>query len=278
MYTSFLASDSGKVIGEATSYEANLEYNVYESYWETVHQVPLHDLRKMTDRPTLNEYGFTYVSGRDVKSIKRLGDFSGDQKKALTKDSVKIVEELINPTLAISYSSQFRNPMMKYLGEPNPNLHSDLSPEGAQKTISWVEKRFLESEDPEEKAFGQLLSTKAYNVVILNVWRPLSKVEADPLGLCRWTSVAPSDRVDSKIVPDRAGNALQAWNYGDHQEWFYLKEQEPHEAHVFIQHDGRANDGHGMSVPHASFVLRENEDKPKRKSFECRVMALFPKK
>lgn len=42
-----------------------------------------------------------------------------------------------------------------------------------------------------------------------------------------------------------------------------------------MQHDSRAEDKHGINVPHASFMLEDGKGKfPTRASFECRVIAI----
>ncbi|EGG04541.1 uncharacterized protein MELLADRAFT_30168, partial [Melampsora larici-populina 98AG31] len=106
---------------------------------------------------------------------------------------------------------------------------------------------------------------------ILNVWRPIHAVQDNHLGFCKWDSLVKEDAVEANIKPDGSWNSLQAWKYRKDQKWFYLSEQKPHEAFVFMQHDSRAPDGHGINVPHASFNLEKDADKPPtRMSFEAR--------
>ncbi|EGG06785.1 uncharacterized protein MELLADRAFT_30159, partial [Melampsora larici-populina 98AG31] len=88
---------------------------------------------------------------------------------------------------------------------------------------------------------------------IYNVWRPIRRVHDIPLGICKWDSVSQEDVLDWGILPTYVANTVQAWKYRKGQSWFYLSKQRPDEVYVFMQHDSRAPNSHGINVPHASF-------------------------
>ncbi|EGG03752.1 uncharacterized protein MELLADRAFT_108937 [Melampsora larici-populina 98AG31] len=288
LYRSFISStiiskrelkDPRTVLGEVLSFKANEAYNFYDEDYKSTHQVPFRDLRTLTEIPDFETYGFTYVTKRHVEGIETLKQLSDQHGAALKADSVKLVKDLTGATSAVSYSNQFRHHTKRFSSQTLPMIHSDLSTAGAKFMKGHLQERFLKSEDPIEQEFGEHLSRGGEDVVIFNVWRPIQKVKDNPLGLCKWDSVSKEDQLNWKIRPDRQSNSIQVWDYKPTQQWFYLSEQEPHEVYVFIQHDSRAEDGHGISVPHASFRFEEDyKNQPKRMSFESRIIAIVPKK
>ncbi|KAH9811631.1 hypothetical protein DFH28DRAFT_433480 [Melampsora americana] len=249
--------------------EVNNEY----PYDETKKlKVLLQDLHTTPEKPHLETHGFTYVSGRNVKGVENLTKFSDIHKAFLTADSIQLVRELTKEKLAIPYAPAFRDFTGPF--EPFPVIHSDISPEGAKFFRGILQEQFLTTKNQRVVQFGKYLE-EGKQIAVYNVWRPIHVVKDNPLGLCKWDSLLPEDALPSKIKPTNADNAIQAWNYREGQEWFYLNEQRPDEVYVFKQHDDRAQDGHGINVPHASFSLVEDQDKvSSRISFECRVIVI----
>lgn len=263
------------VLAEVSQFKANEAYNFYDTDYQATFHVPLTDLRGMKI-PDLETYGFTYVSNRRVEGIEDLKELSDGHKAALTADSVELVKKLTGATSAIAFTASFRSYKERYAAKPIQMIHSDMSPEGARYIKSRVQKDFLESKDPDEQRFGEHLSQGGKNVVILNVWRPIHTVEDHPFGLCKWNSISKEDQLNWNIKPNNPDNSIQAWTYRSTQEWFYINKQTADQVYLFIQHDSRAPDGHGINVAHASFNFEKDHlDRPERMSFESQIIAII---
>ncbi|EGG03099.1 uncharacterized protein MELLADRAFT_90434 [Melampsora larici-populina 98AG31] len=203
-------------------------------------------------------------------------------KAAMEADAVELVKDLgahsfylrrVGAKAAISFSANYRH-ASGGPSQPIQGIHSDMSPQGAKFVKDYVLERCLESKDPKEMEVGRYLQ-EGKHAVILNVWRPLGTVTDNHLGLCKWDSLSKEDALYSSITPTNGGNTLQRWQYRQGQRWFYLSEQKADDVYVFMQHDSRAADGHGVNVPHASFNLEtDRNEAPKRSSYETRVIAI----
>ncbi|EGG05453.1 uncharacterized protein MELLADRAFT_64152 [Melampsora larici-populina 98AG31] len=264
------------VVGKAFNYKWNEGAKSYELVTTESHKVPLRDLRSMDEKPNLKTDGFTYVSdrptidGADFKKQKGRNKL----KPFLEKDSIQLVKDLTGSKSAIAFGSVYRDASSVGTNEIIPAIHSDMSPEGAIYFKTGFQQKLLASKDPSEVKFGQKMK-KGKDVMILNVWRPLKIVQDNPLGICKWSSLLKQDAInfDRKIEATNALNSFQAWKYREGQQWFYISQQTPDQAYIFVQHDSR--DGHGINVPHASFTLEDKQArKPTRISFETRIVAL----
>ncbi|KAH9817852.1 hypothetical protein DFH28DRAFT_129374 [Melampsora americana] len=155
-----------------------------------------------------------------------------------------------------------------------PIIHSDLSPKGANYLKKELKEYYyypLTDSDEFRKAVED-----EKRVVIFNVWRPVQIVKDNPLAICDWKSLKKTDALNSEITPTNLNNAIQPWNYKGHQKWVYVPNQKPEEVFVFIQHDSHGKGGHGINVPHASVVLKGQEDKPStRQSYEFRIAVIM---
>ncbi|EGG08056.1 uncharacterized protein MELLADRAFT_105377 [Melampsora larici-populina 98AG31] len=262
------------VLGEVYEF---VGYNeVTQSYlidYSTPYQVPLEDIRALKKKPTLKTHGFTYVSGRPVTGIEKLVTSSDEHRDALNADAVKLVKELMGSKPTVTFGTGFRD--LTKLGPMNsaPVIHSDLSPEGAAWKKFVTQNRLFGSTDPDQIKFAKHLK-EGKDVVILNVWRPIRTVKDNHLGFCKWDTLLKEDALPRNIKPTEASNALQPWKYRPGQRWYYLSEQQPDEAFIFMQHDSTARDGHGINVAHASINLKGHKDPFTRASFETKVMVI----
>lgn len=153
-------------------------------------------------------------------------------------------------------------------------IHSDISPEGVSWTKNLAALMLSFPRDQEKFEVASRIREGA-QVAIYNVWRPLETVHDNHLGFCKWDPQLKEDALKSFINPQKALDALQPWRYSERQKWFYLSQQEPHEAYIFKQHDDRAADHHGVNVPHASFHLQGERGPQRRKSFEVKIFVTF---
>lgn len=150
-----------------------------------------------------------------------------------------------------------------------------MSPSGAKYTRRKLQEEYLNSKDTSVVQFGKYLK-EGKDIVIINVWRPLREVHDNPLALCRWDSELPQDAKDWGIEVNESSNVIQPWKYREGQRWYFISNQTPDQVYIFMQHDSRASDGHGMNIPHASVALKQDVNKiSRRSSFECQVIAIM---
>ncbi|EGG11881.1 uncharacterized protein MELLADRAFT_58945 [Melampsora larici-populina 98AG31] len=241
---------------------------------KTLHHVPFRDLRSMNKIPNLKTWGFTYVTGRRVKGIENLEELSDKNQAALQADSVELVKELTGAKTVYALGGGYRDHSSLASVKSVQNIHSDMSPEGAEWFKLRAQNQLLRSMDPSEVAFGKHLS-QGKDVVIYNVWRPLHTVQDNHLGFCKWDSGLKEDALTSNPQVTNSKNALQPWRYSEAQRWYYLSEQKKEDVFVFMQHDARASDGHGINVPHTAFNFEGFQGPDTRKSYEIRVIAII---
>ncbi|KAH9819695.1 hypothetical protein DFH28DRAFT_1093656 [Melampsora americana] len=264
----------GTVLGEVYHYVEDEVDKLYGVDYSNPQIVSLHDLRASGEVPTLEADGFTYVSERHVSGIEKMIELSDEHRDALEVDSLELVQKLTGAKYTFSYAGFFRDHESPESIRPVPAIHSDLSLAGAQFMKQLLRRELLKSKDSRHVEIAKHLGGKG--VMILNVWRPIHTVQDNPLGFCKWDSLLKEDALEPKIRPTDTEEGLQPWKYRKGQRWVYLSEQKPEEVYVFMQHDSRAPDGHGINVPHASFTLIENRDKPStRMSFETAIVAII---
>ncbi|EGG03150.1 uncharacterized protein MELLADRAFT_65843 [Melampsora larici-populina 98AG31] len=243
--------------------------------YNKVQHVPLQDLRTIDMIPDLKTDGFTYVSKRHITGIENMVEMSNEHKVALAEDSVKLVLELTGAKSAYVHSGGFRDLTSPDSAKSIPVIHSDMSPEGATYIKGIVRDKFLRSKDSDKVKFGRYIK-EGKKIAIVNVWRPIHTVQDNHLGICQWDSLVKEDAWKSNLIPNGGTSTAQAWRYREGQRWFYLDQQRTDEVYVFMQHDSAAPDGHGINVPHASFELQKDKDKPwTRISFEATVFAMM---
>ena len=141
---------------------------------------------------------------------------------------------------------------------PARNVHSDYSPEGADRRLTDI----LGSDKAEAWRQGH------YRFV--NVWRPLDNpINSAPLGFVRPASVAEGDwMLIDLIYPDRRGHIMGLAANPAH-EWIYRAKMTPDEIVLFNIFDNR-----GLpSVAHSAMDLVEDPSvKTVRKSLESRTL------
>ncbi|KHN94627.1 uncharacterized protein MAM_07533 [Metarhizium album ARSEF 1941] len=109
-------------------------------------------------------------------------------------------------------------------------------------------------------------------VQIINVWRPISTVERDPLAVADAGSVPDSDLVVTELVyPDRRGETYAVRHNAGHR-WFYRSGLRPHQVLLIKCFDSKT-DGRARRVPHTAFEdAGARKDAPPRESIEVRAL------
>ncbi|MEM7598286.1 MAG: CmcJ/NvfI family oxidoreductase [Pseudomonadota bacterium] len=145
--------------------------------------------------------------------------------------------------------------------KPARNVHSDYSPEGAQKRLVDI----LGPERAAEWARG--------HYGFINVWRPVGEaINSAPLGFVRPSTVAEEDWIQIDLIyPDRKGHIMGlAANPG--HEWIYHSKMTPDEVAIFNIYD---NEGLA-SIGHSAIDLIEDPQITRiRKSIESRTLVRY---
>lgn len=113
-------------------------------------------------------------------------------------------------------------------------------------------------------------------VQIINVWRPIRRVDRDPLAVAEAASVRDADLVPTGLIyPNRRGETLQV-RYDQEQKWWYKSAMEPGEVLLIKCFDSK-EDGRARRVPHTAFVdPGADVDAPARESIEVRALVFHP--
>lgn len=145
--------------------------------------------------------------------------------------------------------------------KPARNVHSDYSPEGAQKRLVDI----LGAERAGEWAAG--------HYAFINVWRPVGNpINSAPLGFIRPSSVQEEDWILIDLIyPDRRGHILGLAANASH-EWLFQSKMTPDEVAYFNIYDNRGR----ASIAHSAIDLVEDPNiTTSRKSIESRTLIRY---
>ncbi len=110
---------------------------------------------------------------------------------------------------------------------------------------------------------------------IVNVWRPIQRVQESPLAICDAQSIAPADFVDTDLLyPHRKGE-IQSVRFSPAHRWYYFPALGPDSAILLKCYDS-ATDGRARFTAHTAFDDPTSPaDAPARESIETRVFVFF---
>ncbi|OJJ82724.1 uncharacterized protein ASPGLDRAFT_152365 [Aspergillus glaucus CBS 516.65] len=252
------------------------------------HRVRIHDLRPEMDRFSLDANGFQCATLHS--QVTDFGDES-QIRNVYFKEVEKLIQETTGASRVLVYNHTVRSKPSNEFGDqvkgryqgidgPAYRIHVDQTPPGAQNTV-----RFMFPELADEVNAG--------NFQLLNVWRPLKKVDRDPLMVADMAALSTDDLI---TVPRSYYDGLQSSNYvvkyegrpaveasdpvtdglsnGGEHSWWYIDQQEAHEAIIFSCSDLRPSKRPEGTV-HGSFLLPDQDGNPPRQSIEVRVIAFF---
>lgn len=111
-------------------------------------------------------------------------------------------------------------------------------------------------------------------VAFINVWKPLNKVEENPLAMCNVTSSPPEDFFKLYLrYRDRTGENY-VMRYSDKHEWIYFPDMEADQCILLKTYD--SDPSRAQFVGHSAFVdPTSKEDAPYRESCEIRTICFF---
>jgi hypothetical protein len=111
----------------------------------------------------------------------------------------------------------------------------------------------------------------------VNVWKPLRGPIRDwPLALCDPRSVDTSELQARDTVRRDSYIETYQMHWNQNQKWYYVRDQMPNEAWVFLQGEVSETGGSMLGVPHTSFPnsLASADDLP-RESIEVRAFVYY---
>lgn len=146
---------------------------------------------------------------------------------------------------------------------PVQRVHIDQSYTAAASRVP-----FHLPEEAEELSKGR--------VQIINVWRPITQVQRDPLAVAEADSVVEEDLVPIGLIyPNRNGETLSV-RYNKGHRWFYKSGLTPEEVLLIKCFDSKT-DGRARRVPHTAFVdTTSPASAPTRESIEVRALVFHP--
>ncbi|KZT52825.1 hypothetical protein CALCODRAFT_501824 [Calocera cornea HHB12733] len=116
-------------------------------------------------------------------------------------------------------------------------------------------------------------------VQIINFWRPIRGPVRDyPLAVADYRSTNPETDLQANdlIYPDRTGETYSV-RYGDHQKWYYIKDQQPDDVLLLKCYESEVVPGRALLTPHTAFYNPESEKQEfePRQSIEVRVLVFY---
>ncbi|KKK12514.1 hypothetical protein P175DRAFT_0483398 [Aspergillus ochraceoroseus IBT 24754] len=238
------------------------------SKFDQTHPTIIHDIRGEESNYTLDKNGFQYVH----HEIEGFDEWSNEErvKEVLVPKTEELVRQITGATKTLVFTTRIRcfaSDAAKRADNRAPahSVHSDFTVAGAMENLRATIK------DPAE--LEQILQGR---VMVINVWRPLRTVTKDPLAVCDWTSVKPSEEWNAhRFIFPHGWNELGKISHSKDHKWLYLRRQAPTEPLIFTQFDSLTADQGGFTVAHSAFVDPEFLDAPPRESIEIKMYAFF---
>ncbi|KAL4783510.1 hypothetical protein BJX76DRAFT_348504 [Aspergillus varians] len=227
------------------------------------HRMRIHDLWSDKEQLSLDRNGFQYAILHS-----KLTDFTDDSrvKEVYYKEIEELVKGVTGAKRVLAFNYAVRTKTENGYGDhingryqgvqgPTYRVHIDQTPQGALNTV-----QFMFPELAEELRNG--------NFQMIKVWRPLTRVQRDPL------MVADAERmpVDDLILINRTYyNGLRSSN-------FIIK----YGGQRAIGKEGTAggyssfrNGKAIIGAPHGAFRLPNRDRYPARQRIECRCVAIY---
>jgi hypothetical protein len=225
----------------------------------------IYDARRLGGGVGLETSGFTWLERPTAVT-----DFADAEQveRIFLPEAAALVRELTGADKVVVFGQVQRDGAMKASPHrPVYNAHVDYNVE----TIQAVARRLLSPQEYEQR--------RSKRIVLVNVWRPIERVESAPLALCDAASVSRQDLVFGPIggksaagVPNAAG-----WNLAHNpaHRWRYLPHMRPEEVLVFKLCD--TDESRVQWTAHTAFDDPTSPpDAAPRRSIELRTLAFMP--
>ena len=125
---------------------------------------------------------------------------------------------------------------------------------------------------------------------IINVWRPISRIQRDPLAVCDARSIADDDLLPIRILqpPKTAKTQYATTTKGEYMEIFYARHSEGQRWHFVSEmdtdevllikcFDSSTREGLARRCPHSAFEYPESQggNRSARESIEIRCLVFW---
>lgn len=222
------------------------------------------DGRHRPQEATLDREGFALI-----RRASAVTEFSEEEiREVYYPEAARLVKQATGASRVMVFDHNLRQDDGRPDGEdgrrqPVRRVHNDYTVGSAPRRI-----RELLGKEAAEALEGK-------RTAIVNLWRPLVKVETAPLALVEAQSVAPEDLVAADLVyPDRTGEIYYAAPNPAHR-WTYFPDMTPEEALLIKCYDS-LNDGRARFSLHSAFDDPTSpRDAAPRQSIEVRTLAVF---
>lgn len=192
----------------------------------------------------------------------QVSDFDGDGfAQTYDRELTDLLTDQIGAKDVVVFDHTLRQDDPHSDRKPARNVHSDYSPEGAQK-------RLVDILGPQRAA-----QWAQGHYAFVNVWRPIGHpINSAPLGFIRPSSVGSEDWVLIDLIyPDRRGQILGLTANANH-EWLYQSKMTQDEVAYFNIYDNRGL----ASIGHSAIDLIEDANVTTiRKSIESRTLIRY---
>lgn len=228
------------------------------------HRMVVHDMGPERSEFALERNGFVLLDEpTDVT------DFADPAEKArYCQQSEAMVKRLTGADKVISFGPILRTNAGGTHGHNQPayGAHVDY---GA-RTVADFMRKLLPPDEAEARLAGRH--------VLLNVWRPLARVESAPFALCDARTVRREDMFDSEIVGGLGGLDFSLWGFNlahspDHR-WYWKPQMQPWEVFAFKLFDSDPD-----AVQFTAHTAFEDPSAPPdaapRQSIELRTIAFL---
>lgn len=146
-------------------------------------------------------------------------------------------------------------------------VHIDQTPTSARQDLVTLGSKAL-AETYKDRPFG-----------IFNAWRPLRRIQCDPLGLCDARTIKEADKQEAGYpIPPHGESKNYVLKYSEEHEWWFVDEMDVNEIVVFRIFDSRVYENEdGGGVAHSAFVdpLWADKNMEPRSSIEVRAFVFW---
>jgi len=144
-------------------------------------------------------------------------------------------------------------------------VHNDYTVRSGYTRAQQLLAPYVDSVDIKQALSGRF--------AIINVWRPITPVERDPIAFLPWDTVKPEDvQTVQLIYTHRIGETYRVF-HSDRHRWVYWSHMQPNEVVMFKTFDS-ADDGRARHALHSAVEIGE-PNAAARQSIEVRTLCFF---
>jgi hypothetical protein len=237
-----------------------------KSYWPVdERQVTIHDVRPIRGQLSFERNGFVLLD--EPTDVTDFGEAT--ELARYCRQTEALVQRLTGADKVISFGPMIRTSATGAHGHNQPahGAHVDY---GARTVADFARDKL-----PPDEAERRL----ARQHMLINVWRPIARVESAPFAVCDASTVTREDLFDSEVVGglgDFGRRSLWGFNlaHAEGHRWYWVPRMEPWEVLVFKLFD--SDPAAVQFTAHSAFDDPDAApDAPPRQSIELRTIAFL---